>query len=289
MKEFEIRHIPQNTPDGGDVSTERFSSLSPAELASTLEEMLDAMTEDSYDPELLDTYLDTLDEKAPMPEIPNTKASYAQFRKKLVSAIPEQERPTSAHTVRRRPLRRVFVTIAAAMGVIFTLMIGAQATGIDVFGNLARWSDELFWMIPSSNEGTSEYYQVFQEALEAQELPVELAPSWYPDGFVAGEPECWDNEFSTTAYLTFNNDEDGRSFSFSVDRYKSPEWAAWPYEKDENPVETYVSHERTFYIFSNVKAMIAVCQDDQVRISLVGNLSVEEIKGIIDSIGGFYS
>lgn len=284
MKEFETKHIPQNTPGGGDISTESFASLSPAELAGAFEEVLDAMTEDNYDPELLDAYLDALDEKAPMPQAPDMEGSLAQFREKLVSTVPEQTRPAPAHKGKRRPLRRLAVTVAAAMGVLFALMIGAQAAGLDVFGSLARWTDEQFWLVPSSGEGTSEYHQIFQDALAAQELPVELAPSWYPEGFVAGAPEFWDSDFATTAQLTFRNAEDGRTFSFSVDQYKSPEWAAWSYEKDASPVETYVTHERTFYIFSNVKAMTAVCQDENISISLIGNLSVEEIKGIIDSI-----
>ena len=68
-----------------------------------MERMLDNMTEEDYDPELLSAYLDALDEKAPMPEVPDAEASFARFRKKLLSIVPEQQNTAPGHRVRGRP------------------------------------------------------------------------------------------------------------------------------------------------------------------------------------------
>lgn len=287
MKDFNEKKFPQNRPDGGEISTESFASLSPEELASAMERMLDDMTEEDYDPELLNAYLDALDEKAPMPEVPDAEASFARFRKKLLSIVPEQQNTAPAHRVRGRSLRRVVVTVAATVALLFALMVGAQAAGLDVFGNLAKWTDDLFWFLPSPGQGeTSEYYSLFQEALENQSLPKELAPTWYPEGFTAGEPEVWDDETGLAVQLAFNNAEDGRSFAISVDRLDISPSADF-FEKDTSPVEIYTSLDKTFYIFSNVNATIAVWGNGDISFSIIGNLSVEEIKGIINSMGGF--
>lgn len=240
MKDFNEKKFPQNRPDGGEISTESFASLSPEELASAMERMLDNMTEEDYDPELLSAYLDALDEKAPMPEVPDAEASFARFRKKLLSIVPEQQNTAPGHRVRGRSLRRVVITVAATVALLFALMVGAQAAGLDVFGNLAKWTDDLFWFLPSPRQGeTSEYYPLFQEALENQSLPKELAPTWYPEGFTAGEPEVWDDETGLAVQLAFNNAEDGRFFAISVDQYRNLTFATWPFEKDDNPVEAY--------------------------------------------------
>ena len=288
MKDFNEKKFPQNRPDGGEISTESFSSLSPEELAAAMEQMLDDMTEEDYDPELLNAYLDALDEKAPMPEVPDAEVSFARFRKKLLSIVPEQQNTAPAHRVRGRSLRRVVVTVAATVALLFALMVGAQAAGLDVFGNLAKWTDDLFWFLPSPGQGeTSEYYSLFHEALENQSLPKELAPTWYPEGFTAGEPEVWDDEFGTVVQLDFNNTETDGFLTVSVERYSNPtDIGLSLFEKDSTPVDVYTSNNRSFYILSNLGNTVAVWADENLLMSIRGNLSIEEIKVMINSIGG---
>ena len=183
MKDFNEKKFPQNRPDGGEISTESFSSLSPEELAAAMEQMLDDMTEEDYDPELLNAYLDALDEKAPMPEVPDAEASFARFRKKLLSIVPEQQNTAPAHRVRGRSLRRVVVTVAATVALLFALMVGAQAAGLDVFGNLAKWTDDLFWFLPSPGQGElRNTIPCFMRPLKISLFP----KSWPPPGIRRG-------------------------------------------------------------------------------------------------------
>lgn len=287
MEDHKEKKLPQKQPDGGKVSTEGFTSLSPEELAAAMEQMLDDMTEENYDPELLNAYLDALDEKAPMPAVPDAEESFARFQEKLCAVSPAQKDPSPVRGTGHRSFRRVVVTVAATVALLFALMVGAQAAGLDVFGNLAKWTDDLFWFLPSAGQGeTSEYYSLFQEALDSQSLPKELAPTWYPEGFTAEEPEVWDDETGITVQLDFNNTEDGRFFAISIDQYRDPTFITTLYEKDADSVEVYVSQGRTFYIFSNVNTTVAVWLDGNLRESIIGNLSVDEVKEIINSIGG---
>lgn len=291
MNDFEKKQASQNKPASEAVSTENLKAMSPAELADTLELALDSMTEENYDPDLIDAYLDALDQKAPMPEEPQVEEAFKAFKSRL-SVIPFENKTAaqehdSGHRARPRPFKRAIVTIAATVSILFVLMIGAQATGIDVFGNLARWTDEVFFFIPSSSETyTSEFSAALQEALERAELPKELAPTWFPDGFTAGEVEIWDDDMSKVVELAFMNPE-GRSFAVSVDYYKEEGFVGTlPFEKDAGEVEVYTSNGRTFYIMSNINTYSAIWANENVVTAIRGELSVDEIKTMIDSMGG---
>ena len=291
MNDFEKKQASQNKPASEAVSTENLKAMSPAELADTLELALDSMTEENYDPDLIDAYLDALDQKAPMPEEPQVEEAFKAFKSRL-SVIPFENKTAaqehdSGHRARPRPFKRAIVTIAATVSILFVLMIGAQATGIDVFGNLARWTDEVFFFIPSSSETyTLEFSAALQEALEAQELPEELAPTWFPDGFTAGDVEIWDDDVSKAVGLTFTNSEE-RSFALFIDCYKEAETiGTLSFEKDAGHVEVYTSNNQTFYIMSNINTHSAIWADGNLIETITGDLSVDEIKAMIDSIGG---
>ena len=55
-------------PDCLDVSPERLNPMTAAQLERELEAALEAMTEEEYDPAVIDAYLDALDRKAPTPD-----------------------------------------------------------------------------------------------------------------------------------------------------------------------------------------------------------------------------
>ena len=75
-----------------DVSPERLNQMTPLELEEEMEQALEAMTEETYDPEIVDAYLASLDCKAPMPTPPNQEAAYGALQAKLSQAIKGQEK-----------------------------------------------------------------------------------------------------------------------------------------------------------------------------------------------------
>lgn len=293
MNDFLEKQASQNRPGREVLSTESLKAMSPVELADALESMLDSMTDENYDPALIDAYLDALDEKAPMPEEPNTEKGFQELKDKIRAFISNGESFTEfeespAVKIKRFPIKRVVGTVAATVAILFTLMIAAQAAGIDVFGNLARWTDELFFFIPTSNRNsyTSEFSAVLQEALEEQELPKELAPTWFPDEFTAGKPEIWDDDVSRAVQLIFVNPEN-KSFSVNIEYYMDSDTLGMlPFEKDTSSVELYTSNNRTFYIMSNVNIVAAAWADGSLIETIRGELSVDEVKKMIDSMGG---
>lgn len=295
MSDVTKKQASQYRPGSEVPSTESLNAMSPAELAGALERTLDAMTEERFDPDLIDAYLDALDQKTPMPELPDVEGSFQDFKQRLqelssfggAMELPETRRKAPDTKGRRYPLKRVMVTVAATVALLFALMVGAQAAGIDVFGRLAQWTDEIFFFLPASGESAhnTESYAAFRQALEDHELPDGFAPSWYPKGFTAEEPRVWDNDMSTSVELVFTNEE-GKFFAVSVDRYKDLACMQATFEKDANPVETYTSNGRTFYIMSNIDTVGAAWADGDLMQTFRGEISVDEVKQMINSMGG---
>jgi len=284
----------------------RLDGLSPQELQSAFAAYLDGVTEEDYDPEMLDAYLDALDGTCPLEGPVEVEGARGRFREKLrkihlaeataPGAVAESDVGNASTDNRTHTpgkggllsrLRRGVVCAMVALGVLSGTALTAQAFGVDVFGRLAQWSDEQFWFMPS-NGSSINYAAEFRTAVENQELPASLAPTRYPEGFEAGEAQIWEDEASTDIDIHFVDQEDETRY-FSV-------WASLNYDenyfssrrfmKDERPVEPYTSGGRTFYIIHNLDFLSAVWSDERemVMLTIDGTITVDEIKSIIDSI-----
>lgn len=289
MDQKEKDKTPLIGPWSGGPSTEGFDEASPVELADALERMLDSVSEETYDPELVAAYLDALEKKAPIMEPPpDPKAAQAAFRQRLDPLRGQAAQAAApARGGKGRGWRRGLVTVAATMAAVLALMIGAQAAGIDVFGNLARWTDEtIHFILPGREPEVSPYYEPFRKALEDNGLPGELAPKWYPEGFMTEGPRVEESRRGVFVILPFC-DKTGKSFTITISRRPSSDrLSSRAYEKDATSVEVYTSGERSFYIFANFRNTTwATWSDGDIEVSIRGSFSVDDIKEIIDSIG----
>ena len=191
---------PSNRPAGGDVFAKMLEAMTEEELTDGLNEALESMTEETYDPALIDAYLAALDRKAPMPEVPDTEAAFANFKSRLRHTFPAEDKTDSssrkAHSVWRIGLIAVLTAICLMGG-----MVAAQASGVDVFGAIARWTDEVFSLgsinSESANDGDddsslgnranavndAEHYETLQDALDAYGITEFREPTWVPEGY----------------------------------------------------------------------------------------------------------
>lgn len=137
---------PAERPDCLDVSPERLNPMTAAQLERELEAALEAMTEAEYDPAVIDAYLDALDRKAPMPDHTDAGTAYAGFQARVQRAAGQVSgrRASRRSRVRLRTLLRVAAAAALLTTFLFSSMVVAQASGVDVFGAIARWTDSAF-------------------------------------------------------------------------------------------------------------------------------------------------
>lgn len=177
--------------------------------------------------------------------------------------------------------------------ILFSGTLIAQAFGLDVFGTLGRWTEETFRFVPgddSTSKGpdfaSEENYTTIQEALERCDIRENLVPSWYPAGMTASETKIFRDEYSITVYCSFSNEE-SKFFNIDVTLYQSAnDIGDFIFEKDDTPVDQYTRNEKTFYIFSNEDTLTATWASGNLVETISGNLQIEELKKIIDSIGG---
>lgn len=204
-----------------------------------------------------------------------------------VRSDPEtQSAPTSTKKSRRFRPRKVLV-VAAVLVLMFGSMLTAQAAGLDVFGAIGRWTEEKFHfeISPTSEDGTTDY--TFREASRERGLPQNLIPTWYPKGFESSEPidDSIEN-YVDSVYCEYINKEENRSYLTMVSRYyDSNSIAATVYEKDDTEIEIYENNGRNFYIMSNLDTLTATWSDGKMSIDISGQLEINELKHIIDSIG----
>ena len=80
-----------------------------------------------------------------MPSANQTKAEPENLEH---TASPQTPQPStnapSKRVIRFKQVRRTVLVAAAAIACIFAIMVTAQATGIDVFGAMARWTKDVF-------------------------------------------------------------------------------------------------------------------------------------------------
>lgn len=206
-----------------------------------------------------------------------------------------QPAPTHQHSRSHQWLKQSLVAVIAVIAVLGG-MLAAQASGIDVFGTIGRWTDEMFHF-GSFQEGDSgstaaaveagaPEYDEFREAVVSLGIDESLVPTWCPTGFEPSETEIYSTRSSDIVYLTFTGESD-YYFIFTILRYSSEEYLQRTnFEKDSTDVLQYSNGHQTFYIFSNIDTVTAVWSDGLIALQITGNIPNDVLIDMIDSIGG---
>lgn len=245
--------------------------------------------------------LEKREKENPSGRLPDVDQSWQEFQKYY--NIPEGEgeslypirnnqekRSASVPTKTRRVFRpRKILVVAAVLILMFGGMLTAQAAGVDVFGAIGRWTEETFhFELPINHDdlaGETDYN--LQNASQELGIPGSVAPTWHPKNFIAKTPtkNSVEDYIDATTCEYVNISED-RSYFIEISYYyHSDDVEATTFEKDDSEVVTYPSSRGTFYIFSNIDVLTATWSDGHLSIMIVGNLQLEEIEKIIDSIG----
>lgn len=224
----------------------------------------------------------------------------AETNTTLQQASAEQLTPC----VRPRRLQRVFracITVAAIVALLFTILVGVQASGFDIAGAFARWTESAFsfGLIQSERaveaesttgqgmnissdpvELPSEYQEVWNE-LKAHGISSLMFPTDLPEGFQIEESSLYvQPEFDSlnfSMWYTIGNNDIIFSLLHNERTYVV-------YEKDEQEVEMYAPKNVNYYIFSNNGRNIAAWYTDGLEYSMSTELSVPELKSILDSM-----
>lgn len=251
------------------------------------------------------------EKEQPMGRIPDVEEAWEEFQREydlpegegmsLYPCVPEGEENSappvrcrrSAVTHQPRLHRRVKQSLAALTAVVALVcgMAAAQAAGFDVLGMLGQWTDEIFHFTSGAESGESaapmnENTRLLREALASVGIDEDLAPTWFPEGFTAEEPEIADSALVSAVHLSLNN-KDGSYINITIRQYNSTEdIEITDFEIKTDSVQPYSNKVQTFYVFSNGNAIAATWADEFRMEQISGNIREAEIELIIDSIGG---
>lgn len=189
---------------------------------------------------------------------------------------------------------RWLTRVAACCVIMLSVMIAVQATGVDIFGMLAEWTDSVFHYsvsengnVPSTAAQTAALAESeIQLALADVGMPANFAPTWVPEGYTLVKLKQVDTLISTGVCATFLN-ESGNRFSADIqtsDTAQNVEELL--FEKDATNVETIVSNSRMFYVFSNTAGWSGVWSDGKYTVSVTGVDTRDNIVSIIEQLGG---
>lgn len=208
-----------------------------------------------------------------------------------VEADPAPLAEPAAGKPRRVSFQKVMRTaavMAAAIVLCLALMVGAQAAGADVFGALARWTDDTFHFETWSVEPTycEALHDTIQEVLDTQGILGEFAPTWYPDGYEVASVKTSEDALGLSIDITLLNEAES-AFSIRLDRYNQNNYIdPLTFEIESGSVEDYLSSGKTYYIFTNAEMTTATFIDSTTLYRIWGELDIYEMKRMIDSIGG---
>lgn len=157
-----------------------------------------------------------------------------------------------------------------------------------MFGALARWTSDTFHFETqlTGHDSQNDLHDSVQAMLRVQGILGEYAPSWYPEGSKITKYMLQDNEFGIDTHVSFIT-SDKRSFYIRVRTYDDIEDInSATSERNPDFIEEYFTQDRLFHIFLNEEYIKGTWSDGKIVLSIRGDLTVEELKTMIDSIGG---
>ena len=292
------------------ISREQLERMSPSELAEAMEQALDDMTEETYDPEVIQAYLDALERKTPVPPHPGAEESYHALKKKIKSFNEDpfaEQQARKKRTVRLRSMLRVGLVAALLTACLFGAMVAAQAAGVDVFGAVARWTEEVFSFgnIPAqsgpstttttlSSEQPDLQEPLSEKAAEIPEEAEEMQAILEEDGQVLYFPQIPKNFNLASSQLFVDPRTQEATFivmyerqdqyiGFQIIQYNSRP-PATVHEKDGTPVQEYEINGIKHYILSNNGAVSAAWMQNNVEYSLWTNSNDIDMESLLQTL-----
>ena len=248
--------------------------------------------------------------ETPTGRLSDLDSSWEEFKQQYASAegrgmrlYPEEERSevsvlsTESNKPLARSLFRKVVPLAAVIAVVFMTMIAVQAAGVDVFGSLARWTEETFRFTGGDStpaaDGTrpqveDETYLAIQAEVDKLGIDVPVVPTWFPDGYELQEIQSSNPDITEWKGVDclFRN-ENSQTLRFRITKYEEDyDISSIVFEKDGQQVTEYIGGDKLFYIMSNNSRKTATWSDGQLVVSINGEFSQDIMKTMIDSIGG---
>lgn len=265
----------------------QYETMSTEELEEILRLDAEVPAGAQTDTELILFILEVLASRRNKENIAGNTAQKAweSFQQHYMPEEPEKPLKTNKST---NWIRR-FVAAAAVVALLILIPFSTSAlTMEEVWNILARWAKETFSFVSSDNTDVSEpvasdelEYNSLQDVLSKNSEDHNIVPTWIPDGFVlesVRKDASPIQEFYVAKYIN-----GGKEFFIRIQNYIGDDFQKVEIEEDYS--EIYSASEVNYYLFENVDQCRAFWIVGTYECIISGDLSIEEIKLMIDSIG----
>ena len=196
----------------------------------------------------------------------------------------ENSTSTTEHTAKRIAFR--WVRVLAATAAIFVIVIFGSVTaiafGFDIWEAVIQWTKETFHFgeLGGSSSNSNMPYLSLQDALAQGEITTSLAPTWFPDGYQLADIAVEQSPVKTVYRAKYIKGE--QVLRITVHEYlnEDPTYI----EQNDGLVEEYVVSGITYYLFADINVVKAVWINGSYECDIMGNVTIEELKMMIDSI-----
>ncbi len=288
----------------------RFDAMTTEELKLFLRGYLDApeIAEDSAEMEAV-LYVMEVVERRENEYKSNTEEAWRDFTENYLPRADAPEKNNRKHIQpethddpnarKPRGRRRFTVLTRVACAALVILAVGfagvgvARASGYDLFGAVGTWTDEIFTFrgrsgkltldVPCDSPDGAKYFSL-QEALDAYDVTLPLAPKWIPKEYSISMVNVvqYDNELAFYAMYTLDEDEDV-CISFFALRCNDDNFGI--FEKTDDPVLEYWDGGICHYLMTNSKNIQAAWINENFECGIAGTgISFDQLEMIVSSI-----
>jgi len=220
-----------------------------------------------------------------MPYIEDSKSLYDFGDEKETGVI---QTPSIQRQLKKRRLMRVACVAAVVTVLLLASTITASAFGFDLWGAVAKWTRDTFGFSNAATQETPDVHEMndeneydsLQNALDYYGITTQLAPTWFPDGYLLDSISVTETPLRTTFDASYV--KNGERISVTIISLIKPSTST--YEKDDGEVTVYTTNSIDYYIMTNLNRTNVVWTTENYECSFSGNFSLEEAKKIIDSI-----
>ncbi len=273
-----------NRPAWEEMTTQELDDLLWRDFAADQEGFLD--------PEDILTITEVINHREEdTPTDADLQAAWETFRARIreeeptpTESIPE-EAPVAvpfAKPEKKKPGRKKLRWAVAAAAVVCLLAVPAM--GSDGVESLVDWTAETFSFGKGNGIDESRSKVMFSE-LESQVsalTDLSVLPDWYPEGTTLERVEEYEVSGSKDICAVF--ERQGEEFSLSITVYETIPEQMGGYEKNDEIPKQYFANGIPHYIMGNMDWHSAAWVNENVECFIQGNLTVEELTQMIDSI-----
>ena len=198
----------------------------------------------------------------------------------VVAEVPDKENASPARPKLHRKLIRVALIAAAIVAFMAAITATASAMGYNLWGWLPIWGNEdvRFVSETQAREPDEEDLLDIPMVLASLGITEPLYPTWLPEDLKRVEVKAMEDPL----FLLENYQGNERELAITI----SPAFGleSTVFQKTDTPPNEYQVGNTVHYIFENTDEIISVWYTEEYSVLISGNISIDEMKKVIDSV-----